>query len=108
MDTVFSGSILKDILAMADPLAIVVLLGGVAAAVSLSVTRGINTFLAEASGNQPPKADEVVTAWLDSLAHAAVPSVAAPHAVPQLDQRVAEAFCATEPTVGFSSMVVEP
>ena len=108
MDSVFSGSNLKDILAMADPLAIVVLLGGVAAAVSLSVTRGINTCLAEASGNQPPKADEVVTAWLDSLAHAAVPPAAALQAVPRLDQRVAGGLCATEPTVGFSSMVVEP
>jgi hypothetical protein len=108
MDNVFSGSNSKDILAMADPLAVFVLLGGVAAAVSLSVTRGINTFLAEASGNQPPKADEVVTAWLDSLAHAAVPSVAALQAVPRPDQRVAGASCAPGPTVGFSSMVAEP
>jgi hypothetical protein len=108
MDTVSSGSNLKDILAMADSLAVVVLLGVVAAAASLSVTRGINTCLAEASGNQPPKADEVVTTWLDSLAHAAVPSVAALQSVPRLDQRVAGAFCTTGPTVGFSSMVVEP
>jgi len=108
MDTVFSGSNLQDILAMADSLAVVVLLGAVAAAASLSVTRGINTCLAEASGNQPPKADDVMTAWLDSLAHAAIPSVAALPAVPRLDQRVAGAFCAPGPTVGFSSMVVEP
>lgn len=107
MDNVFSGSNSKDILAMADPLAVLVLLGGVAAAVSLSVTRGINTFLAEASGNQPPKADEVVTAWLDSLAHAAVPSVAALH-VSRPDQRVAGTSCAPGPAIGFSSMAVEP
>jgi hypothetical protein len=108
MDTVFSRSNFKDILAMADPLAVVVLLGAVAAAASLSVTRGINPCLAEASGNQLPKADDVVTTWLDSLVYAAVPSVAALQAVPRLDQRVAGAFCATGPTVGFSSMVVEP
>ncbi len=108
MDTVFSGSNLKGILAMADPLAVVVLLGAVAAAASLSVTRGINTCLAEASGNQSPKADDVVTAWLDGLAHAAVPSVAALQAVPRLDQRGVGAFCATGPTVGFSPIVVEP
>ena len=52
---------------MADPLAVLVLLGAVAAAASLSVTKGINTCLAEVSGGQTPKADDVVTAWLDSL-----------------------------------------
>jgi hypothetical protein len=108
MDTVFSRSNLQDILAMADSLAVVVLLGAVAAAASLSVTRGINTCLAEASSNQPPKADDFMTAWLDSLTHAAVPSVAALQAVPRLDQRGARGFCAPGPTVGFSSMVVEP
>jgi hypothetical protein len=108
MDTVLSRSHLRDILAMADPLAVVVLLGAVAAAASLSVTRGINTCLAEASSNQPPKADDVMTAWLDSLTHAAVPSVAALQAVPRLDQRGARDFCAPGPTVGSSSMVVEP
>ncbi len=108
MDTVFSGANLQDIVAMADSLAIVGLLGAVAAAASLSVTRGINPRMAEASGSQQPKADEVMTAWLDSLAHAAVPSAAALQAVPRLDQRVAGAFCATGPTVGFTSMVVEP
>jgi hypothetical protein len=67
MNPVFSGPNIQDILAMADSLAVVVLLGAVAAAASLSVTGGINTCPAEASGNQPPKADDVVTAWLDSL-----------------------------------------
>ena len=52
---------------MADPLAVLVLLGAVAAAASLSVTKDINTCLAEVSGGQTPKADDVVTAWLDSL-----------------------------------------
>ena len=66
MDPVFSGPHIQDSLAMADPLAVLVLLGAVAAAASLSVTEGINT-LAEASGGQPPKADDVVTAWLDNL-----------------------------------------
>ncbi len=67
MDPVFSGHSMQDSLAMADPLAVLVLLGAVAAAASLSVTEGINTCLAEVSGSQPPKADEVVTAWLDNL-----------------------------------------
>ncbi len=67
MDPVFSGPHIQDSLAMADPLAVLVLLGAVAAAASLSVTEGINTRLAEVSGGQPPKADDVVTAWLDSL-----------------------------------------
>jgi len=67
MDPVFSGPNIQDSLAMADPLAVLVLLGAVAAAASLSVTEGINTCLAEVSGGQSPKADEVVTAWLDSL-----------------------------------------
>jgi len=48
-------------------LAILVLLGAVAAAASLSVTEGVNTCLAEAGGDQSPKADDVVTKWLDSL-----------------------------------------
>ena len=52
---------------MADPLAILVLLGAVAAATSFSVTEGINSCLAEVSDGQTPKADDVVTAWLDSL-----------------------------------------
>ena len=67
MDPVFSGPNFQDSLAMADPLAILVLLGAVAAAASLSVTEGINTYLAEASSDQPPKADDVMTRWLDSL-----------------------------------------
>lgn len=67
MDPVFSGLNLQDTLAVADPLAILVLLGAVAGAVSLSVTRGVNTCPAEASGNQPPRADDFVTAWLDGL-----------------------------------------
>ena len=70
MDPVFGGLDLQDNLATSDPLAILVLLGTVAAAVSVSVARGINTCLAEASGNRTPKADDVVTAWLDSLAYA--------------------------------------
>jgi hypothetical protein len=67
MDPVFNGPSIQDSLAMADPLAILVLLGAVAAATSLSVTEGINTRLAEVDGGQPPKADDVMTAWLDSL-----------------------------------------
>jgi hypothetical protein len=66
MDPVFSGPHIQDSFAMADPLAILVLLGAVAAAASLSVTEGA-TPLAEATGGQPPKADDVVTAWLDNL-----------------------------------------
>ncbi len=67
MDPIFSGPDFQDSLAMADPLAILVLLGAVAAAASLSVTEGANIFLTEASSDQPPKADDVVTKWLDSL-----------------------------------------
>lgn len=67
MDPVFNGPNIQDSLAMADPLAILVLLGAVAAAASLSVTEGINTCLAEGSSEQLPKADDVVTKWLDSL-----------------------------------------
>ena len=67
MDPIFSGPNLQDSLAMANPLATLVLLGAVAAAASLSVTEGINTCLAEASAGQSPKADDVVTRWLDSL-----------------------------------------
>jgi hypothetical protein len=67
MDPIFSGPNMQDSLAMADPLAILVLLGAVAAAASLSVTEGINTCLAEAGSDQLPKADDVVTKWLDSL-----------------------------------------
>jgi hypothetical protein len=52
---------------MADPLAVLVLLGAVAAAASLSVTEGIGAHVAEASSGQSPKADDVVTKWLDSL-----------------------------------------
>jgi uracil-DNA glycosylase len=67
MDPVFSGPNVQNSLAMADPLAVLVLLGAVAAAASLSVTEGINTCMDEVSGGQPPKADDVVTAWLDNL-----------------------------------------
>ncbi len=67
MDPVFSGPNVQNSLAMADPLAVLVILGAVAAAASLSVTEGINTRLAEAASGQPPKADDVVTAWLDNL-----------------------------------------
>ncbi|MDM7999830.1 MAG: hypothetical protein QUS33_07500 [Dehalococcoidia bacterium] len=67
MDPIFTGPNLQDSLAMADPLAILVLLGAVAAAASLSVTEGINAHLAE-TGNEPPvKADDIVTRWLDGL-----------------------------------------
>jgi hypothetical protein len=58
---------MQDSLAMADPLAVLVLLGAVAAAASLSVTEGVNTCLTEAGSDQPPKADDVVIKWLDSL-----------------------------------------
>jgi hypothetical protein len=67
MDPIFNGPNIQDSLAMADPLAILVLLGAVAAAASLSVTEGINTCLTESSSDQIPKADDVVTKWLDSL-----------------------------------------
>ena len=67
MDPIFSGPNLQDGLAMTDPLAVLVLLGAVAAAASLSVTEGISTSLTEADSDQPPKADDVVTRWLDSL-----------------------------------------
>jgi hypothetical protein len=67
VEPIFAGSNLQDSLAMADPLAVLVLLGAVAAAASLSVTEGVGTNVAEASSGQPPKADDVVTKWLDSL-----------------------------------------
>ena len=67
MDPVISGPNIQNSLAMADPLAVLVLLGAVAAAASISVTEGINTCRSEVSGSQPPKADDVVTAWLDNL-----------------------------------------
>jgi len=67
MDPVFSGPSIKNSLAMADPLAVLVLLGAVAAAASLSVTEGIGTHVAKASSGQTPKADDVVTKWLDRL-----------------------------------------
>jgi len=67
MDPIFNGPNMQDSLAMADPLAILVLLGAVAAAASLSVTEGINTCLSEAGAGESPKADDVVTKWLDSL-----------------------------------------
>lgn len=67
MEPIFAGSNLQDSLAMADPLAVLVLLGAVAAAASLSVTEGIGTNVAEASSGQPPEADDIVTKWLDSL-----------------------------------------
>ncbi len=69
MDPIFTGPNIQDSLAMADPLAVLILLGAVAAAASLSVTEGINTCLTEArtSGDESLRADEVMTAWLDSL-----------------------------------------
>lgn len=67
MDPIFSGPNLQDSLAMADPLAILVILGAVAAAASLSVTEGINSCMAEGSSGQSPRADDVVTKWLDGL-----------------------------------------
>ena len=68
MDPVFAGPNLQDSLAMADPLAVLVLLGAVAAAASLSVTEGINSCLTTEAGSvQTPKADDVVTKWLDGL-----------------------------------------
>lgn len=65
MDPIFSGPHVQDSLAMADPLAVLVVLGAVAAAASLSVNEGFNS-PTRATG-QPAKADDVVTAWLDSL-----------------------------------------
>jgi len=67
MDSIFNGPNMQDSLAMADPLAILVLLGAVAAAASLSVTEGINTCLSEAGSDDSLEADDVVTRWLDSL-----------------------------------------
>jgi len=67
MDPVFNGPNIQDSLAMADPLAILVLLGAVAAAPRSLSAKAINTCLAEGSSDQSPKADDVVTKWLDSL-----------------------------------------
>jgi hypothetical protein len=67
MDPVVGGPHVQDTLAMADPLAVLVLLGAVAAAASLSVTEGGGAPEAATSADQPPRADDVVTAWLDNL-----------------------------------------
>lgn len=67
MDPIFSGSNIQNSLAMSDPLTVLVLLGAVAAAASLSVTESITTCMAEAGEGKSLKADEVITAWLDSL-----------------------------------------
>ncbi len=59
---------------MADPLAVLVLLGAVAAAASLSANEGAGApAVAAGSGepsgaDRPGRADDVVRAWLDSLA----------------------------------------
>lgn len=67
MDPVVSGPHVQDTLAMADPLAVLILLGAVAAAASLSVTEGAGTPAVATSADAPPRADDVVTAWLDNL-----------------------------------------
>lgn len=67
MDPVLGGPHLQDSLAMADPLATLVLLGAVAAAASLSIKEGASMRAPEASAAEPPKPDDVVAAWLDNL-----------------------------------------
>jgi uracil-DNA glycosylase len=67
MDPVVGGPHVQDTLAMADPLAVLVLLGAVAAAASLSVTEGAGAPAVAAGTEEPPRADDVVKAWLDSL-----------------------------------------
>ncbi len=67
MNPVFSGPNVQDSLAMADPLAILVLLGAVAAAASLSCRESDSASTVAASPDASPRADDVVTAWLDSL-----------------------------------------
>lgn len=67
MDSFFAGPNVQDSLALADPLAILVLLGAVAAAATLAVTDGITTCLTDVSGRETRNADEVIAAWLDSL-----------------------------------------
>lgn len=68
MDPVVGGTQVQDALAMADPLAVLVLLGAVAAAASLSATEGARAPAVATSPEKPPTADDVVKAWLDSLA----------------------------------------
>ena len=67
MDPVLGGSQLQDSLAMADPLATLVLLGAVAAAASLSVNESASANVHEPGAGEPPRPDAVVTAWLDNL-----------------------------------------
>ncbi len=57
---------------MADPLAVLVLLGAVAAAASLSANQRADAPAGAAgepaeAGGAPGRADDVVKAWLDSL-----------------------------------------
>jgi hypothetical protein len=52
---------------MADPLAVLVLLGAVAAAASLTANESAGATAAAPSPDGPPRADDVVTAWLDNL-----------------------------------------
>lgn len=68
MDPVGIGPSVQDSLAMADPLAVLVLLGAVAAAASLSVNEEGAASPVPASPGEPARADDVVRAWLDSLA----------------------------------------
>lgn len=84
MDPVTTGTNVQDSLAMADPLAVLVLLGAVAAAASLSANESGRPSTIPARPDEPPraddascpgaddascrKADDVVRAWLDSLA----------------------------------------
>ncbi len=67
MNPVVGGPQIQDTLAMADPLAVLVLLGAVAAAASLSASDSAGTPVVAASPEKPPTADDVVKAWLDSL-----------------------------------------
>ncbi len=53
---------------MADPLAVLVLLGAVAAAASLSANESGRASAIPASPDERRGADDVVRAWLDSLA----------------------------------------
>ena len=67
MDAVFFGRNIQDSPAMSEPMAMLVHLGAVAAAVSLSATGGLKKCLFESGDAKPSKPDEVLGAWLDSL-----------------------------------------
>lgn len=67
MDAVFFGRNTQDSPAIAEPMAMLVYLGAVAAAVSLSATGGLKKCLFESGDAKPSKPGEVLAAWLDSL-----------------------------------------